>query len=230
MNRSERLSIALLTLLALIPLACGGVTREPAEATGGSSPTGGASPDTTGGSPPVNVKPTTIGQCTSPTIDPSTHLPKCEEGYDHRPEPVRCTPPPQSADTAAPNPNSCGQDCSQLKNGYCARRGLMPPQCASGCIEDADCAAGSICSCDNGPSPTGGQCVPSTCTIDADCRSGLCASTVEGCGEPRFACQIEADECLSDADCEEQGRLSGLGPGRCITSGDHRICISGSCA
>jgi hypothetical protein len=205
-DASHALRYSLLAALGLLGAACGGVS--------------------TGDGDPKPVDKT--GQCSSPKIDPKTQLPVCSEGFSHRPTAVRCQAINGDADApapgpgiGAPEPQLCGtQDCTELEFGYCSY-GPTGPQCKSGCIEDADCPSGSICSCSNGNSPTGGECVASDCTTDADCGGGLCATTREMCGELRFACQSDADECMADSDCEN---------GICSLGAEgHRNCFQGAC-
>jgi len=202
------LRLALFASLGLLGVACGGSASDD----GGST--------------------TTVGQCSSPTINPKTQLTVCEEGYSHRPQAVRCQPPSSVGADAAPGegiappePQSCnGADCSLLPNGYCdvASGYYALPVCKSGCFEDSDCEAGSVCSCTSGASPTGGECVKSDCTTDDDCGGSLCASARQTCGEPRFACQTEADQCQSDADCSGRGDCS-------IGAEGFRVCFQGVC-
>jgi hypothetical protein len=199
------LRYSLLASLGLLGAACGGSS-------------------TSDGQP----RPRTVGQCSSPTIDPKTQLPVCEEGFSHRPVPVRCQPttsstaeaPAPGGGVAPPESQLCdGADCSMLKYGYCDS-GEFAATCRSGCVEDSDCPDGSVCSCTSGSSPTGGECVASECKTDADCGDALCASVREPCGSSRFACLREADECLSDSDCQ-----SGL----CTIEDGHRACFQGAC-
>jgi hypothetical protein len=202
---ASALRVALLASLGLLGVACGGSSTSDGALT------------------------STVGQCSSPRIDPKTQLQVCEEGYSHRPQAVRCQPsadvPAAGMDAAPPGLSYCdGDDCSRLKNGYCAFAGYAPAQCKSGCVEDADCEAGFVCSCTSGASPTGGECVPSDCTTDADCGGSLCASARQMCGELRFACQSQADECASDEDC------SSAGHGICTIGVEgHRECFGGAC-
>lgn len=202
---ASALRYSLLASLGLLGAACGG--------------------SSTGDGPPL---PPTAMQCSAPKIDPKTHLPLCEEGFSHRPAPVRCQPPASSSSeapapgggVAPPEPQYCdGQDCSTLRYGYC-ESGAEAASCRSGCVEDADCGDGFVCSCTSGNSPTGGECVASDCKTDAECGDALCASVREPCGSPRFACLRDSDECRSDSDCQS---------GICTMEEGHRTCFMGAC-
>jgi len=70
-----------------------------------------------------------------------------------------------------------------------------------------------------------GRCITATCTSDADCDGGFCASTIEGdpgCGSAIFACTTPADECGGYSDCED-------GQGCTLVDGV-RECVEYSCA
>jgi len=198
---------------------------------GGSSSGGGVA---TAGTGAGGVGPST--KCTMPSFDPVTGLVTCGEGYAHRPKPVACqsTIPPDAAqggDSGAGLPRvtdyvPCSEDpskCDAYQYGYCNSRGeVAAPGCASGCVTDQDCGAGSICLCGHDESPTGGACRVSTCTSDADCPNGTCASYAFFCGDGGFACNSAKDECLSNADCKPSGTCTLDPTGR-------RVCEYGAC-
>jgi hypothetical protein len=82
--------------------------------------------------------------------------------------------------------------------------GPQPCECVTGCLVDADCAAGNVCECGD---PVG-TCVPATCTSDAACASGRCSKYESGpCGPNGpfrsyvFGCESTGDTCEGDLDC-----------------------------
>jgi len=134
----------------------------------------------------------------------------CSEGFRHRPTAETCAPPTsvlrcdpaQSVDVSACATDS---DCTARAHGYCGARGAYPGGlndpclCKYYCQSDADCSAGTICSCDE---PNGGTCVPATCSTDAECSGTFCASARTGClTPPQYHCFSATDGCSIDADC-----------------------------
>jgi hypothetical protein len=98
-------------------------------------------------------------------------------------------------------------DCEDAPNGHCEVSNLdftgVLTSCEYGCVRDADCGSGSICSCG---SPVG-TCVAASCRRDSDCGAVLCTSHTlfSGCGSSgdsiAFACQTFQDACGGDGDC-----------------------------
>jgi hypothetical protein len=123
-------------------------------------------------------------------------------------------------------PCATDADCTELPHGFCQvgySDGFPYCECSYGCTTDAECGAGKICLCGGAI----GKCVPATCTSDADCASGLCASYNDysidyNCGMTRFACQSLADECASHLDCPGEGLL-------CLYQNGRRVCGDEDC-
>jgi hypothetical protein len=173
--------------------------------------------------------------CPDPTYNPTLKLTVCGNGRLHRPTAIACTYDAPGAAGAASGgapgaggasagsggvPSLCQTDaeCAALTRGYCSREGNQAPVCKSGCVSDADCGAGNVCSCD-GAHP--GHCVLGGCTTDADCGPNSLCSPVSGvCGSPSFECTSSKDECISSVQC---------GPGSCALQGDHRVCVNAVC-
>jgi hypothetical protein len=179
MDHGSKLKAALLLALGFAPSACGGDTEG------------------SGWRPP----------CTAPATDAMSGLVRCAEGYSHRPQPSVCVVTgAASSDTSKPvadgsvNCQLEASDCDAFLLGWCDPYRMQT--CRSGCRTDADCGSAQICVCEDGPTPHGGECVPSDCKTDADCDGGRCASSADVCGAPQFACQAPTDECVSDSDCE----------------------------
>ncbi len=173
-------------------------------ATGGSIQGSGGSASTGGGS--------AIVACENP-MDVGGGFVRCDAGQVHRASPGRC-PSEVPRDEQVGDPMLCSvemgcclndADCAE-PNQYCAYSfGLeLGPSCQTGCIEDADCGAGMICMCGEGPM---GQCVPAQCEVDDDCPGDLLCTnwiTDDGCGERNeFVCQAPGDECGGPGDCME---------------------------
>lgn len=99
-------------------------------------------------------------------------------------------------------------------------------QCSYSCATDTDCDPGQLCV---GPGVTGGVtawpvCVAASCETGDDCASGECGieSWDDGCGwSVDLLCRSDADECRSDADCDE---ACGLG-----WDGDVFACQEANC-
>jgi hypothetical protein len=101
--------------------------------------------------------------------------------------------------------------------------------CASDdCSQDADCAAGSICSQPGTFNSALRHCIPVSCTRDNECkdeRDGSCAPIEDGCCglTVTMACTYESDGCRSDDDCAVDSicEIEG-GRARCVV--DQRVC------
>ncbi len=134
---------------------------------------------------------------------------RCAEGYVRRTQAGRC------ADNIA-RPVLCGEVECEGDYPYCDQGGQVA-YCSTGCLEDTDCPAGTICVC----GADVGRCIEAECTSDADCTPGFhCAdaTTSLACGRSyKMTCQASADECVSDQDCG--GMMPYCGPGA-----DHRVC------
>jgi hypothetical protein len=151
--------------------------------------------------------------CPGPATDPSLTCPPPFAGNG-------CLSDADCSNNSGDPRNMC-MAVRHLADGFCG--------CDSGCLQDSDCPAGTICSCSN----LGlGSCVPAHCTSDASCGPGLeCvtsreASTANVCGlgfQTTFDCTSPADQCRADADC---GTAFGAG---CLLVGDHRVCSTGFC-
>jgi hypothetical protein len=154
----------------------------------------------------------------------------CDGGFVHRPTAATCmlserldgtgqAGAPGAAGTGSVGIEGCDTDfdCTEASNGYCTREPSQGTQfdirCTYACATDADCAAGSVCTCDNSfiSNVTAtqlaiGRCVSAACTTDADCEPGmLCIAPVDSyCGPRRattFHCQSPNDECAGPDDC-----------------------------
>ncbi|HEX4339729.1 MAG TPA: ferritin-like domain-containing protein [Polyangiaceae bacterium] len=133
----------------------------------------------------------------------------CQGGVLHRTKKAECPssiPRPgiivPSTGGAPSTVNQCQRDadCTEKPHGFCEPgTQILAGFCSYGCIDDSECMAGQICACGD---PIG-RCTNAACTVDSECATGLCASYVPapGCPGIAFACQSEADTCLSDADC-----------------------------
>lgn len=116
----------------------------------------------------------------------------------------------------------CGDD------GYCEEScgadGLpVDPNC-SDCTVDDDCEGGEFCDagfCTPEPFNPGG--LGSECESDADCASGVCASSSDGnlCSS---TCDMEASDCPGGFDCVSAGETGACWPadggGACHAAGD----------
>lgn len=131
------------------------------------------------------------------------------DGLLHRVRAVTCENAPSRGFNASELANkTCAvdADCAYLKYGFCD---VVPgpggsTQCLSGCMQDADCAAGEICEC----LYEIGRCVAASCSTDADCNGGFCG-LVEDRGlcddgstpSMQFLCTTVADSCRISQDC-----------------------------
>ncbi len=155
--------------------------------------------------------------------DPS--LSKCDDGSLHRVQPAQCTSSLPRPDACSPTGGGAAQcttdaDCTASAHGYCGIQGqLVECACQYGCVVDADCGAGRVCSCG---SPVG-ACVEASCATDADCGAGaLCLQTrMQKCGSFGFSCQRPGDACSTDADCTA-GQQCALSEGK-------RRCLENDC-
>jgi hypothetical protein len=141
-------------------------------------------------------------------------LVQCDGGWLHRPAAVTCPSflPRAGLDIReSVHPTHCTEDldCSERAYGHCeplvgcgsgADSSSRPyGYCEYGCTQDSDCGEGKLCFCGE---PVG-RCVHATCSVDAECASGLCAGTLQQPSEGyAFACVAAGDECLTWSDCE----------------------------
>jgi hypothetical protein len=106
-------------------------------------------------------------------------------------------------------------DCTAKVFGFCGKVLDLHPRnsCFYGCIVDSDCAAGEICVCGMDPVPSlsspapFGTCRRADCTSDSDCLPGFhCATydTTPACFSFAFSCQVPADDCGGNGDCDGQ--------------------------
>lgn len=122
----------------------------------------------------------------------------CDGGSVHREQKIDCiyvaneTPCGVEGDPL----NECASDldCTASANGYCNVEGMDGGcTCSYGCTTDEECGAGNVCYCRGSFT----ECVPATCTTDADCGDYQCVyDSAHG-----FACHTPFDECRSDSDC-----------------------------
>lgn len=169
------------------------------------------------------------GQSWPSTDGSSSGYEQCQSGLVHRVTQVACpgVMSPGMADSGASRAvlgelsfGTCTTDveCTAMPFGFCKVIERSAPQpttrtCAYSCASDADCAAGSICVCGDRV----GECVPATCTRDADCGGGPCylEYTFVSCGQPagaHFTCASQTAACATDSQC-----------------GGTDICILGAC-
>lgn len=199
----------------------GGLSLETGGAFGGRSGTGGLG--VTGGSAGAAGATGTGGAAGAPKSFPCNNpspmgggFVMCEGNWLHRAAKESC-PPRQPR----PNPTcqfgmtgNCTKDsdCTAKPDGYCPGGVNVPCSCVYPCHGDEECQSGEICECQSG------DCVPATCTTDADCEGRLCSEYSRAgsvCGRA-FACQSLLDECASWNDCANQAPCS-------MTDG-HRTC------
>lgn len=113
--------------------------------------------------------------------------------------------------TAAGGSCYSGGDC---QSGYCSSDTY---QCVEVCAESSDCGAGGTCYWEEivtdvfagtcGGSPTGTGVTGSTCSVDADCASGVC-----------YGSGICGDLCGSTADCPSASVCFPVNYSRCTSS------------
>jgi hypothetical protein len=192
---------------------------------GGATAAGsGATAAGSGAAPSGGATANPLGHCTNAAGN-TWGLVQCEEGYAHRPQRQTCgaRSPEQDAlpratdaliDCILADGSLDHSKCRQYAYGYC-----YAPQaslCGSGCVTDEDCGTGQVCNCGHPESPTGGVCETAGCATDADCgQGGLCATYVDSCSGPGFACLSPQDECVTGSDCES---------GVCGFQSGHRYC------
>jgi hypothetical protein len=140
-------------------------------------------------------------------------------------------PRPEVCPNAAATGCQKDADCTEKPNGYCGAItwfGGEPPgagcECIYGCTKDADCGEGSICLCGE---PVG-RCAPATCVSDAACPEGGCSlyESMPGCPSTKFACQLLADECASNKECQDKGQDKPF----CTIKDGKRVCAGWECA
>jgi hypothetical protein len=164
-----------------------------------------------------------------------TGFEQCADGARRRRAAVEC-PASVTAATSPCRPDSgpadctSDADCTMQPHGYCATAHELTAYCGCyyGCRQDSDCAAGSICDCGDFI----GQCVPATCTTNADCGPGLdCRATfaatagasctdVNQTRPTSYACQTAADQCHGSKECSDAGASQGA----CLLDGARRAC------
>ena len=248
-RRVATLRWSILAAAGIVPMACSGSVTRNGDDTAGSNQGGTRSttkpkpPSGVGGSGPISMgggaMMGTAGNlpfppCTSPEAEHWSGLVTCQEGYEHRPEPVVCDVAVGGAPGEAGGAGGDGgvlpradgtvvcdddaSNCRQFELGYCqdSSGGGGVAVCHSGCTTDEDCGTGAFCVCDR-LSTRGGVCHPSDdCKSDQDCEPGYrCASYDISCGTTPFACQKPADECVGN-DCQDFGS--------CVATAEGRVC------
>jgi len=225
----------------------GGNAGSDVGATGGMSGGGGGSPVDAGLDADVGSGNDALG-ANQPLCQPvlnsaklDTGLDSCDDGTTRRRTALVCPlPAMRSADAGASPPGPCAADTECGNQSICAEahnlRGYSG--CFSGCRQDSDCGAGSICVC----GVVLGQCMPANCKTNADCGVGFgCLATGEGpaggCAVgmavstpniTRYVCQQAQDACFATKDCP-----GGVPPSQpdggsswpaCIYGGAKRVC------
>jgi hypothetical protein len=134
---------------------------------------------------------------------------KCGDKLPHRVSAEACVvPATPSACNIGGSFCETNADCVEQPFGSCQMPTSMAwgCECVYGCQTDADCAPGKICRCAGEVLGDYTTCVPSTCTVDADCGGELCQfSQSDGDGCPPAAsngnCSTPNDLCDSDTPC-----------------------------
>lgn len=232
-QRRSAQPLVLNALLALV--ACGG-KGEPqsdsiATASGGSAGSVGAGGSGLGGTNSGGTNTEGPIGCTNPAafIDENTGFVSCEGGFMHRVAQGACPlhPPTNEIRFTATGTCHSDTDCAGGAQQICARDPLqLTIGCVRECAVDSDCPAGRICLC----GARLNYCVPSNCSLDASCGSGLlCASYQFTCNPSvvaGFACQIRDDVCTTDGACAEPKDYVRI----CGPSGARRDCLAaGAC-
>ncbi len=209
-----RWRLAFLSSLGLLP-ACGEAADD---ADVGVLNPGRNNPDETsdggpsGGVEPHGDRPSAMPN--RPTESPPRDgLLRSTDGLLHRAAPAQCTsevPRPEPDELIAmlgdEAPCHVDADCTDKPHGFCMLNGVqvLNPECRYGCLTDADCEAGTVCHCG---SPVG-ECIPASCTTDADCPGQHCGYHEDPgmCSDGVFlvrsyACTTDSDECVAATDC-----------------------------
>jgi hypothetical protein len=200
------------------PTSTGGA---PTNVGGAPTRTGGA-PTTDAGAPPLADNPFPCENPTPVFTDASGFV-TCDNGYDYRAKVGTC--PIMRRDEPVPvatpdDPCLYDADCAEEDpQGYCSLG-----YCEHGCLEDSECGSDRLCACS---SEYGlGTCVIAECRSDADCLPGLhCARIIDGTSDSalwKYACQTEADECVSDDDCPPRRDTE---TGNCELGEEGRYCL-----
>jgi hypothetical protein len=221
-TRADRLRVAVLTSLGLLPVACGAQAEH--DPVGGFDDALHTASQSTDNEEPSQIDtpqnpPAPSESCQGSAVmvgDVDTGLVSCTNGIVHRPAPIECpnrldqhvvdtTFAACDADEGCEPASTCqtDADCAALPYGYCQTSGqLARLDCVAGCVTDADCDTGEACVC----GPLIGQCIRASCRSADDCGGYLCAQFYDrfgiGCGEPmQLACQTPNDECRTAGDC-----------------------------
>lgn len=118
----------------------------------------------------------------------------CGNGSSRRPEAKACQVTgqrPVAAETCHAGDECClDSDCAAAPYGYCSYGA-----CIYGCVSDADCAADSLCLCEE----PFGRCILTLCHSDLECPPGIpCFSPS---GSSGFFCPSPSGRCFSHLEC-----------------------------
>ncbi len=103
---------------------------------------------------------------------------------------------------------SSDDDCTARPNGRCTTfwTGCMDVcDCVYLCGSDDDCGDDEICLSPDASAFSYPECIPATCSVDADCPSGECGVASARDGDHRTAaarCRSDADECHGEDECD----------------------------
>jgi len=158
----------------------------------------------------------------------SAGLFSCNHGsFVHRTEPATCEVPerdpadrPPSTEPTDDQDYACNHD-ADCGAGYCVRETVevdLIHRCIEPCVEDADCADGNVCICEQHERATThegivlGECRPAACAKDAECGAGFfCRAPVPENGRAHpyrsFSCQTAGDECSGQRECPSDPEL-----------------------
>ena len=161
----------------------------------------------------------------------------------HRPTAAACTGDRPAGGCTFGSPDLGGANCNADSNcafapsGRCTSTRVGCMCTYDDCSTDADCAAGTLCSCRGtlGDRPAGtNRCVTSNCRVDADCgANGYCSPSLDpSCGTyigvSEWFCHTSQDTCINDSDCPSTGGVTpfcGYKP-----EIGHWSCLSALCA
>ena len=177
------------------------------------------------------------------TGEPSGYY-RCSNGMIHRAAIHACEvredhPDPGPSGSFELDECTRDADCTASVFGFCGTILDLHPRnaCFYGCSVDADCGAGEICVCGMDPVPSlsspapFGSCLRADCTSDADCLPGFhCATydTTPACFSFAFSCQLPADACGGNGDCD--GQYCTIEAAAAAGESTARRCVEPTCA